>query len=74
MSERPRREARRRIRVALQPETLAVIREAIDHHLSDRQRKALKAILFEGGPLDEVARHWGSNRNAVCKLLHDAAP
>ena len=59
-------------RLALQTETLAVIREAIDHHLSDRQRQALKAILFEGVPLDELVRHWGSNRNAVYKLLHDA--
>ena len=59
-------------RRTLQRETLAVIREAIDHHLSDRQRQALKAIFFDGVPLDEVARHWGSNRNAVYKLLHDA--
>lgn len=59
-------------RRALQGETLAVIREAIDHQLSDRQRQALTAIFFEGVPLDEVVRHWGSNRNAVYKLLHDA--
>jgi RNA polymerase sigma-70 factor (ECF subfamily) len=59
-------------RRTLQSETLAVIREAIDHHLSDRQQQALKAIFFEGVPLDEIARHWGSNRNAVYKLLHDA--
>jgi RNA polymerase sigma-70 factor (ECF subfamily) len=59
-------------RRALQAETLAAIREAIDHHLSERQRQALKAIVFEGVPLDELARHWGSNRNAIYKLLHDA--
>lgn len=59
-------------RLALQTETLAVIREAIDHHLSARQRQALKAIFLEGVPLDEIARHWGSNRNAVYKVLHDA--
>lgn len=59
-------------RSTLQRETLAVIRDAIDHRLSGRQRQALKAIVFEGVPLDEVARHWGSNRNAVYKLLHDA--
>jgi RNA polymerase sigma-70 factor, ECF subfamily len=38
---------------------------------ADPQRLA-RAILFEGVPLDEIARHWGSNRNAVYKLLHDA--
>ncbi len=59
-------------RRALQGETLAVIRDAIDHHLSDRQRLALKTIVLEGVPLDEVARQWGSNRNAIYKLLHDA--
>lgn len=59
-------------RLALQTETLAAVRDAIDHHLSDRQRQALKAIIFEGVPLDELVRHWGSNRNAVYKLLHDA--
>jgi RNA polymerase sigma-70 factor (ECF subfamily) len=59
-------------RLTLQREMLAVIRDAIDHRLSGRQRQALKAIVFEGVPLDEVARHWGSNRNAVYKLLHDA--
>jgi RNA polymerase sigma-70 factor (ECF subfamily) len=59
-------------RLTLQRETLAVVRDAIEHHLSDRQRQALKAIFFDGVPLDELARHWGSNRNAVYKLLHDA--
>jgi RNA polymerase sigma-70 factor (ECF subfamily) len=59
-------------RLALQNETRAVIREAIDHHLSARQRQLVKAVFFEGVPLDEIVRHWGSNRNAVYKLLHDA--
>jgi RNA polymerase sigma-70 factor (ECF subfamily) len=49
-----------------------VVREAIDHQLTDRQRQALKAIVLDGVPLDELARHWGSNRNAVYKVLHDA--
>jgi RNA polymerase sigma-70 factor (ECF subfamily) len=56
----------------LQDETLAVVREAIERQLTERQRQALKAIVFEGVPLDELARHWGSNRNAIYKLLHDA--
>ncbi|HXH82038.1 MAG TPA: sigma-70 family RNA polymerase sigma factor [Candidatus Tectomicrobia bacterium] len=59
-------------RIAMQKEMLAAIREAIDRGLTDRQRQALKAIVFEGVPLDELVRHWGSNRNAVYKLLHDA--
>ena len=35
------------------------------------QRAALLAEL-RGMPLDEIARHLGSNRNAVYKLTHDA--
>jgi RNA polymerase sigma-70 factor (ECF subfamily) len=40
--------------------------------LTERQRQALTAIVFDGIPLDELVRHWGSNRNAVYKVLHDA--
>jgi RNA polymerase sigma-70 factor (ECF subfamily) len=57
---------------ALQSEMLATLREAIELHLTQRQRLALTAIVFEGVPLDELARHWGSNRNALYKLVHDA--
>jgi RNA polymerase sigma-70 factor (ECF subfamily) len=57
---------------ALQAEMLAAIRQAIEGHLTSRQRQALTAIVFEEVPLDELARHWGSNRNALYKLLHDA--
>jgi RNA polymerase sigma-70 factor (ECF subfamily) len=59
-------------RRALQAEMLAALRDAIDKELSTRQRQALTAIVFEEVPLDELARHWGSNRNALYKLLHDA--
>ena len=59
-------------RRALQAEAIAAIREGIDQHLTERQRQALRAVVFEQVSLDEVARHWGSNRNAVYKLLHDA--
>jgi RNA polymerase sigma-70 factor (ECF subfamily) len=59
-------------RQALQGEILAALREGIESHLTSRQRQALIAIVFEEVPLDELARHWGSNRNALYKLLHDA--
>jgi RNA polymerase sigma-70 factor (ECF subfamily) len=59
-------------RRALQAEILAAVRQGIEAHLTDRQRQALKAIVFEEVPLDELARHWASNRNALYKLLHDA--
>ena len=56
----------------LQDEILVAVRQAIETHLTQRQREALTAIVFEEVPLDELARHWGTNRNALYKLLHDA--
>jgi len=59
-------------RPALQAEIWAIIRETIDHDLTERQRRVLKAMVFEEVPMDEVVRHLKTNRNAVYKLLHDA--
>lgn len=59
-------------RAAMQAEAWTVIRESMDHELTNRQRQVLEAIVFEDVPLDEVARRWDSNRNATYKLLHDA--
>jgi RNA polymerase sigma-70 factor (ECF subfamily) len=57
---------------ARRAEAWAAIRGIIEDDLTDRQRQALKAIVADGVPLDELVRHWGSNRNAAYKLLHDA--
>lgn len=43
----------------------------IRNGLTEKQRVALLAEL-NGMPQDEIARHLGSNRNAVYKLTHDA--
>ncbi len=59
-------------RVAQRAEAWTAIRDTIEHHLTERQRQALTAVVFGDVPLDEIVRHWGSNRNAVYKLLHDA--
>lgn len=59
-------------RRALQAEIISAIRQGIERHLTERQRQAIMAIVLEDVPLDELARHWGSNRNALYKLLHDA--
>ena len=59
-------------RYALKAEMMAVIRDGIERHLTPKQREALRALVFEEVPLDEVVRHWGSSRNAVYKLVHDA--
>jgi RNA polymerase sigma-70 factor (ECF subfamily) len=59
-------------RRALQAEALAAIRDGIEKHLTVKQQQALRAVVFEQVPLDELVRHWGSSRNAIYKLLHDA--
>jgi RNA polymerase sigma-70 factor (ECF subfamily) len=59
-------------RRALQGEALAAVRECIDKDLTDKQRQLLRAVVFEGVPLDEMVRRWDSNRNALYKMLHDA--
>jgi RNA polymerase sigma-70 factor (ECF subfamily) len=59
-------------RRALQAEMMAAIHDGIEQHLTLKQQQVLQALVFEEVPLDEVVRHWGSNRNAVYKLVHDA--
>lgn len=43
----------------------------IHNNLTEKQRSALLAELKEM-PQDEIAKHLGSNRNAIYKLTHDA--
>lgn len=50
---------------------IGVMRDIIQTQLTLKQRTALLAEL-KGMPQDEIARHTGSNRNAVYKLTHDA--
>ena len=59
-------------RRVLRQEIVAAMRQAVDEHLTPRQREALTAIAFDDVPLDELARRWATNRNALYKLLHDA--
>jgi RNA polymerase sigma-70 factor (ECF subfamily) len=50
---------------------LGAMHEVIRNDLTEKQRAALLAEL-RGMPQDEIARHLGSNRNALYKLTHDA--
>jgi len=61
----PQREAERR-------EVLAVLNDAIETELSDRQRTTLRATAFDGVPIEVMADLMGSNRNALYKMMHDA--
>jgi RNA polymerase sigma-70 factor (ECF subfamily) len=44
----------------------------VNEELTDRQRRAMMAIMIGNMPLEEVARRMETNRNALYKLLHDA--
>jgi RNA polymerase sigma-70 factor (ECF subfamily) len=51
---------------------LDMIERLIAEELTDRQRRALVAVVLAGMPTEEVARRMGTNRNALYKLMHDA--
>lgn len=57
---------------ALQGEVGEIIRDLIEHDLTDRQRQILIMVVFNEVPMDEVVQRLGTNRNAIYKILHDA--
>jgi len=57
---------------AVRQEMRALVRTLLTEHLTERQRRAMVAVMVRGMPLEEVARRMGTNRNALYKLLHDA--
>ena len=59
-------------RLTIRRTMLATVRRFVDEELTERQREAIVAVMFEGMPLEEAARRMGTNRNALYKLLHDA--
>jgi RNA polymerase sigma-70 factor (ECF subfamily) len=59
-------------RAAERDEVLRKIDDALSDALTERQRKALIAVVVQEVPLEIVAEQLGTNRNALYKLLHDA--
>ena len=57
---------------AMQMALLKQLELVIAKELTEKQRRALIAVYVYGMPLKETARHMGTNRNALYKLLHDA--
>jgi RNA polymerase sigma-70 factor (ECF subfamily) len=55
-----------------QQDVLAIVDEALESALTERQRIALTAFAIDGVPLEELALRMNTNRNALYKLLHDA--
>ncbi len=61
------------------PETSLARRKAvsrvlkvIDEELTPYQQKVMNAVVFQMIPLDVVAESFGTNRNALYKVMHDA--
>lgn len=57
---------------AMQGEVQGIIRDVIEHDLTEKQRRVLVLMVFNEVPMDEVVRYLGTNRNAIYKMLHDA--
>ena len=65
LSPRPGEQAERR-------EQLRVLRTAIEEDLTPRQREVFVAVSLNDVPIDVLALHLRSNRNAIYKNLFDA--
>jgi len=57
---------------AMQEEVRLIIRDVIERDLTEKQRRILFMMVFNDVPMDEVVQHFGVNRNAIYKMLHDA--
>jgi RNA polymerase sigma-70 factor (ECF subfamily) len=53
-------------------ELVDALREAVEHDLTERQRRVFSALVLNGVPLDALAAELGSTRNAIYKTLFDA--
>jgi RNA polymerase sigma-70 factor (ECF subfamily) len=51
---------------------VVALRAAVDHELTEHQRRIFVAIVLNGVPLDALVVELGSNRNAIYKTLFDA--
>jgi RNA polymerase sigma-70 factor (ECF subfamily) len=51
---------------------VVALRAAVDHELTEHQRRVFVAIVLNGVPLDALVVELGSNRNAIYKTLFDA--
>ncbi len=51
---------------------ITAIRHAVDHELTERQRRLFIAIVLNGIPLNAVVDRTGMSRNAIYKAIFDA--
>jgi len=55
-----------------QQRLMEMVERLIAEELTERQRRAIIAVVLAGMPTEEVARRMDTNRNALYKLMHDA--
>lgn len=53
-------------------ELLGLVERLIDEELTPRQREALRAVIENEQPMEEVALGMGTSRNAFYKMVYDA--
>ena len=53
-------------------ELVAKVMAIINEELTDKQKRAIKALMIEGLPMPVVVKQMDTNRNALYKLVHDA--
>jgi RNA polymerase sigma-70 factor (ECF subfamily) len=59
-------------RSAYESQLMEKMMAIIDQELTDKQKKAIQAVMVEGLPITVVAELMGTNRNALYKVIHDA--
>jgi len=53
-------------------ELMAAVREAVEEHLTEHQRRVFVAIVVTGVPLDALVAQLGVSRNTIYKVIFDA--
>lgn len=59
-------------RSAHESQLMEMMRTIIDRELTDKQKKAIQALMVDGLPISVVAEQMDTNRNALYKVVHDA--
>ena len=57
---------------SLKQSVLTMVNTMIARELTEKQRKVFTAVMKRGMPMQEIARHMGTSRGAVYKMIHDA--
>jgi RNA polymerase sigma-70 factor, ECF subfamily len=55
-----------------QKKAVELVLKVIEQELTPHQRAVITAVVFQGLPLDVIAKRMDSNRNALYKVMHDA--